>query len=344
MKKLLVLLLIAFPAWADSPKTITSSVAFQDSQGNALVNGKLTLRLSQNATVVSGGGLVAPLQVSISLDSSGKIPSGTLLWANDQLTPSGTVYYARLFTSKNLLAADYSSCPWSISGSSPIDLSAMTCTTTGASYPSITSASLSANNTWTGIQTFSQPIVSTVSTGTAPFTVSSTTAVTNLNASFLLGKTWAIPAAIGSTTPAAGTFTSLTGSTFYTSGGSAPSVSCAGLDTGTCVLLTGSTNSSGTIQLQPNGSPGYSGTAVITFGGGFGATNGLSCVFTLDSTSTGAWNQSLNIAGNLGPSNVQVAGFINNTHVEASWYYDSSANHNLTAGLNYNIDYICIGH
>lgn len=52
-------------------------------------------------------------------------------------------------------------------------------------------------------------ITSTVTTGTAPLVIASTTAVTNLNASLLLGSTWAIPGAIGSSTPAAGTFTSL---------------------------------------------------------------------------------------------------------------------------------------
>lgn len=53
-------------------------------------------------------------------------------------------------------------------------------------------------------------ITSTVSTGTAPLVIASTTAVTNLNASLLLGGTWAIPGSIGATTPAAGAFTTLT--------------------------------------------------------------------------------------------------------------------------------------
>lgn len=51
-------------------------------------------------------------------------------------------------------------------------------------------------------------ITSTLATGTAPVSVTSTTACPNLNASLLLGSTWAAPAAIGSTTPAAGAFTS----------------------------------------------------------------------------------------------------------------------------------------
>lgn len=51
---------------------------------------------------------------------------------------------------------------------------------------------------------------STVSTGTAPFVVASTTQVNNLNVSQLQGGTWASPVAIGTGTPAAGTFTTVT--------------------------------------------------------------------------------------------------------------------------------------
>jgi hypothetical protein len=48
---------------------------------------------------------------------------------------------------------------------------------------------------------------STQATGTAPFTVASTTNVANLNASSLNGATFASPGAIGSTTPSTGVFT-----------------------------------------------------------------------------------------------------------------------------------------
>lgn len=53
-------------------------------------------------------------------------------------------------------------------------------------------------------------LVSTATTGTAPFSVASNTVVPNLNVSQLLGSTWAVPPAIGSTTPNAGTFTTAT--------------------------------------------------------------------------------------------------------------------------------------
>lgn len=51
---------------------------------------------------------------------------------------------------------------------------------------------------------------SSVATGTAPFIVTSTTNVPNLNASSLNGATFAAPGAIGGTTPNTGRFTTLT--------------------------------------------------------------------------------------------------------------------------------------
>jgi hypothetical protein len=65
-------------------------------------------------------------------------------------------------------------------------------------------------NTWTATQTFSQPIVSTVTTGTAPLAIASTTVIPNLNASLLLGNTWAAPGAIGGTTASTANFTQAT--------------------------------------------------------------------------------------------------------------------------------------
>ena len=57
--------------------------------------------------------------------------------------------------------------------------------------------------------TASGQITSTVTTGTAPLVISSTTKVANLNADKLGGKNWAAPDPIGSGTPAAGQFTTL---------------------------------------------------------------------------------------------------------------------------------------
>lgn len=60
-----------------------------------------------------------------------------------------------------------------------------------------------------GFATVSGQIQSTLSTGTAPISVASTTECTNLNAALLKGATWASPGALGSTTPSTVRCTSL---------------------------------------------------------------------------------------------------------------------------------------
>ncbi len=60
-------------------------------------------------------------------------------------------------------------------------------------------------------------LVSTVATGTAPLTVSSTTNVANLNASSLGGATFAAPGPIGSGTASTGAFTTLSATGQFTS-------------------------------------------------------------------------------------------------------------------------------
>ena len=62
-------------------------------------------------------------------------------------------------------------------------------------------------------------ITSTLATGTAPLVVASTTKVVNLNVDQLDGADWAAPASIGSTTPAAGAFTTLAASSTITGTG-----------------------------------------------------------------------------------------------------------------------------
>ena len=102
-------------------KQITSSVAFQDGQGNVLSSGFLVLDLSSLGTVTGAAGQVVPTRVSVPLTSAGLIPASTKLWANDQLTPTNTFYVMRLFNSNNQLVAGPVN--WTIAGSSPIDVS-----------------------------------------------------------------------------------------------------------------------------------------------------------------------------------------------------------------------------
>lgn len=61
-------------------------------------------------------------------------------------------------------------------------------------------------------------VTSTLATGTAPFVVASTTKVANLNADQVDGGDWAVPGALGSTTPNSALFTTLTASGLINAG------------------------------------------------------------------------------------------------------------------------------
>ena len=100
-------------------------------------------------------------------------------------------------------------------------------------------------------------ITSTQGTGTAPFSVISTTNVPNLNASLLNGATFAAPGSIGSTTPNTGAFTTLAvqhpGSnitaTTYTVGASDAVLVFTGTATCTVTLPAASSNSGRILEL-----------------------------------------------------------------------------------------------
>ncbi len=88
---------------------------------------------------------------------------------------------------------------------------------TAGNTPAFTQ-NLNVSTTTTSAPTFT----STVATGTAPLTVTSTTVVPNLNVSQLLGSTWVSPGAIGSTTANTGAFTTLTAQSLNVTGSTAP--------------------------------------------------------------------------------------------------------------------------
>lgn len=106
-----------------APKTIQSSVAFQDPQGNVLANGSINFDLNTPSEVI-GGGQVVPTRVTVNLTSAGVIPAATTIWANDQLNPGNTLYIVTIHNANGLVVEG----PvfWSITGTSPIDLSQVT--------------------------------------------------------------------------------------------------------------------------------------------------------------------------------------------------------------------------
>ena len=178
-------------------------------------------------------------------------------------------------------------------------------------------------------------ITSTVSTGTAPFVVSSTTQVANLNAGTLGGATFASPGPIGSTTPSTGAFTTTTASTsaaalHFLNLGSSPTCSVTGAGTGaTCdtTTVSGTGDASGIMTIHTGTSPSASGTIQLTFSSLYGL-NGF-CVYMLAST-VSSWNARATVIS-FGPGS---------GNQQATW--DNNAV-NLTGSSQYGVLYVCHG-
>lgn len=145
--------------------------------------------------------------------------------------------------------------------------------TSGATIPL-----LNGTNSWSGTQAFTTQWTSSVTTGTAPFTVASTTNVANLNASSLSGATFAAPGAIGGGTPSTGAFTTISASGQITST----------LSTGTAPLVIASTTNvanlnasslSGATFASPgaigSGTPSTGAFTTISANGEITATGGM---------------------------------------------------------------------
>lgn len=175
-----------------------------DSQGNPL-NGYLVAQLPVPAQYTPGNIAVSPIPVRFNV-VNGAIAGGAPLYDTAALQPQNLYYSINAYDNSGSYVFGGN---FVVTGST-FNLGAATPTsilTNNVSY--ITPASLSGNNVFTGQNTFTQQILSSVATGTAPFGISSTTQVANLNASLLQGATWAVPLAIGSTTPNLGTFTGI---------------------------------------------------------------------------------------------------------------------------------------
>lgn len=140
---------------------------------------------------------------------------------------------------------------------------ALTINPTAAS--TINNTSIGATTATTGRFT---TVTSTQATGTAPFTVTSTTNVANLSASSLNGATFAAPGAIGSTTPGTAKFTTITETNLLLSN-AAPTIS-SGFGTSPSISA-----NNGTAAFRVN--VGTGGTATSGVIGMPTATTGWNC-------------------------------------------------------------------
>ena len=154
-------------------------------------------------TSVAGTGSVSGLSLSGTVTTSGNITLGGTLSLVSPPAIGSTTPNTGAFTILTVNSASTSAVTLSPTGSGTVTINP---TTAG----SINNMSIGATTAATGRFT---TITSTIATGTAPFTVTSTTNVANLNASSLSGATFASPGAIGGTVASTGAFTTITAST-----------------------------------------------------------------------------------------------------------------------------------
>ncbi len=82
-----------------------SGGAFQDNEGNPLVNGYLLFQLNHDETVNTNTQVCAGRIIKIPLDSSGNVvvsPSYSL-WPNDVILPAGSFYFVSAYTASGQL-------------------------------------------------------------------------------------------------------------------------------------------------------------------------------------------------------------------------------------------------
>lgn len=168
--------------------------------GQPVSGGRVFFKLSNDA-VALGSNQVAPSLVAFTLDNNGSIPVNSQLWANDELSPSGTTYTVSVLAPGGGLI--WGAENFSIAGSSPINLNNL-------------SATLSGGVVFSGAVLLNPTAIQTITgfgltlTGSAPLTVNTET-VSSLNTIvYLDGVTYpqtiagfnsAIAAACNGTTP-----------------------------------------------------------------------------------------------------------------------------------------------
>jgi hypothetical protein len=84
-----------------TPTQLTGG-GFQDSEGNVLANGYLTMRLSQDGTVTGVGSICAGIELNIQLDADGNVVASPAqsAWANSNISPVNTFYRVTGYTAQ----------------------------------------------------------------------------------------------------------------------------------------------------------------------------------------------------------------------------------------------------
>jgi hypothetical protein len=180
----------------------TNATYLQYTTAGGLAWASVTGATGGTVTSVAGTGTVSGLSLSGTVTSSGNITLGGTLSLISPPAIGSTTPNTGAFTILTVNSALTSAVTLSPTGSGTVTINPTTAGT-------INNMAVGNSTASTGRFT---TVTSTVATGTAPFTVTSTTNVANLNASSLSGATFASPGAIGSGTASSGAFTTVTAS------------------------------------------------------------------------------------------------------------------------------------
>ncbi len=245
--------------------------------GSSTVGTTLALRGGLTWSMTSAGALTTA--GGITTTGTGTITSAGLVTASNGLTlTTGALNLTSTSGALSLTGLGASSIN---TGANNLTITAanFNTTATGINGTSI-GVTTPASGAFTTVSSTGQ-ITSTVSTGTAPLVVASTTNVPNLNASSINGLTFAAPGAIGGGTAATGTFTALTANTSITNAG----LSTAGVVTNTAGGLLGTLAGTSNTVLHGNASGLPTFSSVV--GTDLAANISISTTGNLTTTGTG---------------------------------------------------------
>ena len=259
------------------PKTITGNWSLANNC--PVANGMLYLSLSADAVATSGAAICAPKLIAITLNSNGSIPANTAIYANDELSPTGTTYQL----SVNLPGGGKIWGPenYSLIGASPLNLN--TFTAVGApvvSYPNPILANPTGPQTITGqpLTLSSAALVALAGeTLTGGLTVDSVTGSGQIGGATLSASGAVLAATVSSSGNVSGATLSSSGAIIAVGAATLDGVTYPGTGTGGQVLgLTNASTAAWTAAGANTNYTAYGATAAVT-----ASTNALATVLAV---------------------------------------------------------------
>ena len=198
---------------AGTNNTITNGYAIYVNSGASLFGGTVSISVSTDSSSISTGSLVTAggLGVAKSL-YIGSLYNQATSTQNDVSTVVSGTQAQFSYTTLNAPTLTASNTSVTTTNASTLYISGSPIASTNQTISNAYALQVASGNS-----SFGGQIVSSVASGTAPFSVASSTVVSNLNASLLNGATFASPGAIGSVSAGSGLFTTIGASGVITS-------------------------------------------------------------------------------------------------------------------------------